>query len=114
LLIRYGEKRMSDPQPTDNLNVIKDWKAGKNARNHKGTLWSDGPILWSQHHKIGHRTEAGVCVIADLDLKVDSSSYELNTQVTLMHIHLAKRFADTVFHQLVCESSPLFMKELPF
>ena len=105
---------MSDPQPTDNLNVIKDWKAGKTARNHKGTLWSDGPILWSQHHKIGHRTEAGVCVIADLDLKVDSSSYELNTQVTLMHIHLAKRFADTVFHQLVCESSPLFMKELPF
>jgi hypothetical protein len=105
---------MSDPQPTDNLNVIKDWKAGKNARNHMGTLRADGPILWSQHHKIGHRTEAGVCVVADLDLEDGSSSYELNTKVTLAHIELAKTFADTVFHQLVCESSPLFMKELPF
>jgi len=103
---------MSDSRPTDNLNVIKDWKAGKNARNHRGTLWADGPVLWSQHHKIGHRTEAGVCVIADLALDDVPGNY--NAQVTLMHIHLAKRYADTVFHQLVCESSPLFMKELPF
>jgi hypothetical protein len=103
---------MSDPQPTDNLNVIKDWKAGKNARNHRGTLWADGPVLWSQHHKIGHRTKAGVCVIADLTLGDVSDSY--NTQTTLMHIHLAKKYADTIFHQLVSESSPLFMRELPF
>jgi len=41
-----------------------------------------------------------------------SDSY--NTQTTLMHIHLAKKYADTIFHQLVSESSPLFMRELPF
>lgn len=99
---------------TDNFNVLRMWKEGKNARNHHHTLRSlDGELL-SYHRKIGHRTEAGVCVVADLDLKVDSSSYELNTKVTLAHIELAKSFADTVFHQLVSECSPLFRDEVPF
>ena len=98
--------------PTDNLSVIKDWKAGKNARNHRETLWTDGHVLWSQHHKIGHRTKAGVCVVADLTL--DHLPLNYNTETTLSHIQLAKRFADTIFHQLVSECSPLFMDEVPF
>ena len=70
---------MSDPQPTDNLNVIKDWKAGKNARNHKGTLWSDGRILWSLNTiRLATRTEAGVCVVADLDTR-RCSAHATNT-----------------------------------
>ena len=100
------------PDPTDNLNVIEGWKAGKNARNHRGTLWTDGHVLWSQHRKIGHRTEAGVCVVADLTLHDLPNNY--NTETTLAHIKLAKRFADTIFHQLVSECSPLFMDEVPF
>ncbi len=103
---------MSDPQPTDNLNVIKDWKAGKNARNRIESLWCKDDVLWSHHRKIGHRTKAGVCVVADLTLDDVPGNY--NTETTLAHIKLAKRFADTIFPQLVCESSPLFMKELPF
>jgi hypothetical protein len=59
--------------------------------------------------KIGHRTEAGVCVVADLTLDDARTSYNLQKQPCAT-FKLAKRFADTVFHQLVCESSPLFMR----
>ena len=97
---------------TDNLNVIRLWKEGKNARNHRESLWSKNDVLWSHHRKIGHRTKAGVCVVADLTLADVPSNY--STETTLTHIKLAKRFADTIFPQLVCESSPLFMEELPF
>jgi len=100
------------PLMTDNVNVIKAWKTGKNARNRIGTLWSKDGELWSHHYKIGVRTKAGVCVIADWSLEDRPSIY--NTETTLTHIKLAKRYADTVFHQLVCESSPLFMDEVPF
>ena len=100
------------PLTTDNLNVIKAWKAGKNARNMNGTLWSKDGHLYSHHYKIGVRTEGGVCVIADLTLEDRPRIYD--TETTLVHIRLAKRYADTVFHQLVCDSSPLFMDEVPF
>ena len=103
---------MSNQKVTDNVSVIKNWKEGKNARNHAGTLWTEGPVLWSRNHKIGHRTKAGVCVIADLTLSDIPGNY--NTETTLGHIKLAKSFADTVFHQLVSESSPLFTEEFPF
>ena len=99
---------------TDNFNVLKLWKEGKNARNHRHTLMAlDGELL-SYHRKIGHRTEAGVCVVADLNLDNVPLSYEDNIKATLGHIELAKAFADTVFHQLVSECSPLFREEVPF
>ncbi len=103
-----------DTHVTDNLNVLRLWKEGKNARNHHQTLRSiDGELL-SYHRKIGHRTDAGVCVVADLDLNDVPLSYEHNIKATLAHIELAKRFADTIFHQLVSECSPLFREEVPF
>ncbi len=102
----------TDVTVTDNLNVIKLWKEGKNARNHRETLWTKDNVLWSHHYKIGHRTKAGVCVIADLSLYDAPAGY--NTQNTLAHIQLAKRYADTIFHQLVSECSPLFRDEVPF
>ena len=87
---------------------------GKNARNHHHTLYAlDGELL-SYHRKIGHRTDAGVCVVADLTLDDVPLSYEDNIKATLAHIQLAKGFADTVFHQLVSECSPLFREEVPF
>ena len=98
---------------TDNLSVVKAWKAGKNARNYGRTLWTHNGDLWSLCRKIGARTNAGVCVVADLrfeDLRDDT--YDPKT--SLAHIKLAKEFADTIFHELVWESSPLSHKELPF
>ena len=91
---------------TDNFNVIKMWKKGKNARNHHSTLMSIDGELMSMHRKIGHRTEAGVCVVADIKDNINAQ--------TLAHVQLAKRSADTVFHQLVSECSPLFRDEVPF
>ena len=97
---------------TDNLSVIMEWKQGKNARNHRGTLWTNNNVLWSQNRKIGHRTDAGVCIVADL--KLLDLPHVYNVDITLAHIKLAKRFADTIFHELVSESSPLFKDEVPF
>ena len=103
-----------DTHVTDNFNVLRMWKEGKNARNHHHTLRSlDGELL-SYHRKIGHRTESGVCVVADLDLSDEPLSYDDSVKGTLAHIELAKSFADTVFHQLVSECSPLFRDEVPF
>tara|TARA_A100001015_G_scaffold321619_1_gene453481 strand:+ start:5194 stop:5523 length:330 start_codon:yes stop_codon:yes gene_type:complete len=105
----YGDIHVSD-----NLNVIRMWKEGKNARNHHGTLFALGGELMSNHRKIGHRTKAGVCVVADLSLDDVPLTYADNIKATLAHIQLAKSFADTVFHQLVSECSPLFREEVPF
>lgn len=103
-----------DIHVTDNFGVLRMWKEGKNARNHHHTLFSlDGELL-SYNYKIGHRTERGVCVVADLSLDDVPLSYEDNIKATLGHIELAKAFADTVFHQLVSECSPLFRNEVPF
>ena len=99
---------------TDNLNVVMMWKKGKNARNEHSTLIALNGKLMSNHRKIGHRTKAGVCVVADLDLNDVAGNYTHNTKTTLAHIQLAKKYADTVFHQLVSECSPLFMEEVPF
>jgi hypothetical protein len=70
--------------------------------------------LFSYTYKIGHRTKAGVCVVADLDMSCEPYSLNKNTEAIQNHIVLAKRYADTIFHQLVSESSPLFKDEVPF
>ena len=103
-----------DMQVTDNFNVLRLWKEGKNARNHHHTLFAlDGELL-SHNYKIGHRTKAGVCVVADLDMSSEPYCFNESTQAIQKHIALAKRYADTIFHQLVSESSPLFRDEVPF
>tara|TARA_B000000557_G_scaffold248804_1_gene233706 strand:+ start:439 stop:789 length:351 start_codon:yes stop_codon:yes gene_type:complete len=116
--MRYGEQKVTDAYTnitiTDNLNVIKMWKEGKNARNQQHTLVAIGGELISNHRKIGHRTKAGVCVVADLDLADIPTNHAYNIRATKAHITLAKRHADTVFHQLVSECSPLFREEVPF
>lgn len=104
----------ADDIVTDNLSVIVLWKQGKNARNHDGSLHCVNGELISHTYKIGHRTKAGVCVVADLAPDKLPGMYFCNVQSTLRHIKLAKRHADTIFHQLVSECSPLFREEVPF
>tara|TARA_B100000212_G_C26929641_1_gene345506 strand:- start:79 stop:402 length:324 start_codon:yes stop_codon:yes gene_type:complete len=106
-------KKTDKPIVTDNLNVVRLWSKGKNARNRPYTLASvDGKLL-SYHHKIGFRTKKGICIVADLQMKDYPNSYDVKT--VRGHIELAKRFADTVFHELVSECSPLFNNdEVPF
>lgn len=95
---------------TDNLNVVRAWKEGADARNHKNTLLTIGGELFSYQLKIGSRTDAGVCVLADFM----AGSGGFHSMTTSQHVSLAKRMADVVMHPLVWESSPLSHDGAPF
>ena len=85
-----------------NSNVVRLWAAGRPATNHKNTLSAreDGS-LWSYRLKIGQRTDAGICVVADYMAPHNRS------QTTSCHVSRAKRYADIVMNPLVWEHSPL-------
>jgi hypothetical protein len=95
---------------TDNLNVVRAWKEGKNARNHKNTLMALDGELFSYRLKIGARTDAGVCVLADFM----AATGGFHSMTTSQHVSLAKRAADMVMHPLVWATSPLSKDEVPF
>ncbi len=95
---------------TDNLNVVRAWREGKNARNHKNTLMTIDGELFSYRLKIGARTNTGVCVLGDFT----SPGGSYHSMTTSCHVNLAKRMADMVMHPLVWESSPLSKDEVPF
>jgi hypothetical protein len=101
---------MSRMKITDNLNVVRAWTNGKNARNHRFSLKSIDGALFSYGLKIGVRTNTGVCVITDYT----AASKGFHSQTTSCHVNLAKRFADEVFHPKVSAASPLFREEVPF
>lgn len=95
---------------TDNLNVVRAWKEGKNARNHKNTLMTVDGELFSYRLKIGARSGAGVCVLGDFT----SPGGRYHSMTTSCHVNLAKHVADMVMHPLVWETSPLSNEEIPF
>jgi len=95
---------------TNNLNVMRAWREGKNARNHKNTLIASDGELYSYQLKIGQRSDAGACVVADYTAKTD----HFKSQTTSCHVNLAKRSADLVMHPLVWACSPLFNERIPF
>jgi hypothetical protein len=61
----------------------------------------DDGSLWSYSLKIGQRTAAGVCVVADF------MAPHFRSQTTSCHVSRAKRYADVVMHPLVWEQSPM-------
>jgi len=101
---------MSRIAVTDNLNVVRAWKEGKNARNHKSTFMTIDGELFSYRLKIGARTNAGVCVLANFR----AATGGFHSMTTSQHVSIAKRAADMVMHPLVWASSPLSYDELPF
>ena len=98
-----------------NHAVIKLWKDGVKAINHKHTLASiprsDGCVeLFSYHLKIGHRTQAGVCVVADFTAPTGS----FHSVTTSCHVNRAKEVAELVMHPKVWKVSPVSDEDLPF
>jgi len=98
-----------------NHAVIKLWKDGVKAINHKRSLTSvprpDGCVeLFSYNLKIGHRTPAGVCVVADFTAK-SRSFYSMTTSC---HVNKAKEVAGLVMHPKVWQVSPVSDEGLPF
>ena len=88
-----------------NSNVVRLWAAGQAACSHTHNLYSmeDGR-LWSYNLKIGQRTPAGVCVVADF------MAPHFRSQTTSCHVSRAKRYADMVMNPLVWEQSPMSRK----
>jgi len=88
-----------------NCNVVRLWAAGQHSTNHKKTLQAckDGS-LWSYNLKIGQRTPAGVCVVADF------MAPHFRSQTTSCHVSRAKRYADMVMNPLVWAHSPMSEK----
>ena len=95
---------------TDNLNVVRAWREGKNARNHRNTLTTVDGELYSYRLKIGGRTSTGVCILGDFTAPNDG----FHSMTTSCHVGLAKRYADLVMHPLVWATSPLSKDEVPF
>ncbi len=84
-----------------NKEVVRAWKAGETATNHQKTLYimQDGG-LWSYGLKIGHRTEGGVCVLANYTARCEYVS-----QTKSCHVGLASRVTHQVWHPKVWEVS---------
>ena len=98
-----------------NHAVIKLWKDGIKAINHKNTLMSvprpDGCVeLFSYNLKIGHRTPAGVCVVGDFTAPTGS----FHSVTTSCHVNKAKEVAGLVMHPKVWKVSPVSDEDLPF
>ena len=106
----------ADFAPRSNDAVLDAWRDGVSARNHKRTLKSvafdDGYTdLYSYELKIGSRTPAGVCVLADYT----AAAKGFKSMTTSQHVCLAKYTTQSavIMNPLVWESSAL-SDEIPF
>tara|TARA_Y100001938_G_scaffold47550_1_gene66206 strand:- start:10733 stop:11149 length:417 start_codon:yes stop_codon:yes gene_type:complete len=106
----------ADFAPRSNDAVLDAWRDGVSARNHKRTLKSvafdDGYTdLYSYELKIGSRTPAGVCVLADYTAPAKG----FKSMTTSQHVCLAKHTTQSavIMNPLVWESSAL-SDEIPF
>ena len=102
--------------PRTNDGVLDAWRNGVSARNHTKSLRSvafdDGYTdLYSYELKIGSRTPAGVCVLADYT----SAANGFRSMTTSQHVCLAKHTTQSavIMNPLVWESSAL-SDEVPF
>ena len=94
----------------NNIDVIKLWKLGKNARNRNRTLTSLGPSLYSCNLKIGHRHSNGATIVADYTAR----SGHPRSPTTSGHVLLACKHADDCFHPLLWETTEMHEEEVPF
>ena len=92
---------MATKMKLNNDGVIKAWKAGKNARNGRCSLATDGVNLYSYWLKIGHRFPNGVTVMGNY-----TASGKYKSQTTSCHIGLTRRHGvNQEWHPLVFEAT---------
>ncbi len=101
---------------TNNDGVIKAWQSGVSARNHRYSFSSvsypnGSAELFSYGLKIGERTPAGVCVIADFTAPAKG----FHSMTTSCHVNLTKCMTGgaVIMNPLVWECSPM-SKSKPF
>jgi len=95
---------------TNNDGVIKAWQNGVSARNHgysfSSVSYPNGSAeLFSYGLKIGERTPAGVCVIADFTAPAKG----FHSMTTSCHVNLTKCMTGNavIMNPLVWECSPM-------
>ena len=96
--------------PRTNDAVITKWMNGVSARNHRYSFSSvsypnGSAELFSYGLKIGERTPAGVCVIADFTAPAKG----FHSMTTSCHVNLTKCMTGSavIMNPLVWECSPL-------
>jgi len=75
-----------------NATVVAAWATGTTARNHRGSLSTDGGKLWSYGLQIGDTID-GVKVLLDYTA---NGRWGFQSQTTSCHVGLARRFATHV------------------
>ena len=83
----------------DNHSVISSWANGTSARNHKGTLRTDGNTLWSYNLAIGYTTvtEHHNVTRENKDaIDYTAPSGNFRSMTTSSHVGRAKAMADRV------------------
>jgi hypothetical protein len=83
----------------DNHSVISSWATGTEARNHKGTLRTDGNTLWSYNLAIGYTTVTechGVTRENKDAIDYTAPSGNFRSMTTSSHVGRAKAMADRV------------------
>ena len=84
-----------------NTDVIRAWKRGEDASNHRSSLTSWCSKLYSYRLHIATRAPNGATVLADY-----TASGEHFSQTTSCHVGLVRRSGvDTVMHPKVWETS---------
>mgnify|MGYP003650979614 FL=1 len=92
-----------------NRNLILEWIDGRSQiTNHTKSLMVDEHgSLYSYRLKIGQRTDAGICVVADYT----APKNQFRSVTTSTHVGLAKRLISRsgglIMHPLVWRTSPL-------
>ncbi len=96
-----------------NQTVIQEWSEGRSARNHKGTLTTNGKYLYSYTVIIGVRLDSGITVVNDCT----SPGGRFYSMTTSQHVGAAKRVANTVMHPRVWDATPElhdYSQDVPF
>ena len=76
-----------------NREVVRAWKRGEAAKNHRYTLHTDGLKLYSYQLQIGDTTLDHLKVLRDYTAK---SKWGFRSQTTSCHVGLARICADIV------------------
>tara|TARA_R110000772_G_scaffold67283_1_gene149365 strand:+ start:233 stop:529 length:297 start_codon:yes stop_codon:yes gene_type:complete len=95
---------------TNNINVVRAWKNGKNARNLRSTLYTNEGKLYSYRLKVGDRTTSGITALGDFT----AAGGGFRSMTTSRHIQIAKPLAEIIMNPIVWEYSSLSQQEVPF
>ncbi len=79
----------------DNSSVAEAWALGKEAKNHRGSFWTDGKKIYSYELQIGDTSEDDKKLVRDYTAK---GSYGFRSMTTSRHIGLLRyiRGYDTI------------------